>query len=435
METVFHSTRLNVMRTFILLLCAASAFAETRTLTLRQALDLALQQNPDLVIARLDQDRARYAVTIARDPFHPKVFAGSGAAYTTGFPASIDGAAPSIFQARTQMAIFDQPQRYQIAEANENLRGAEIDVSKQQDEIAFRVASLYLDAEQAARSLEVAQRQTASVARVYDILQARASEGQVLPIEVKRALLDVRRAKLNIETLTENLASAETSLAMVLGLAPGDRVHAAAEERAAIVVPASEDQSIEAAIEANKDIRRLESNMQAKMLDIKSYKAQRLPKVNLIAQYELFAKYYYQNYYPVFQRNSAQFGASFDIPVLAGKSAHAYISQDETDIAKMRVEIARTRSKITADLEHAFAAVKHAEAVRDVARADLDVAREQVSVDLAQNEEGRLSNAVLEQARATENEKWLAYYDAQHQADRARLDVLHETGTLLTALR
>src|SRR5580698_8614714 len=97
-DAIDRSTRLNVMRTFMLVLCAVGAFAETRTLTLRQALDLALQQNPDLVIARLDQDRARYQVAIARDPFIPKVFAGSGAAYTTGFPASVDGAAPSIFQ-------------------------------------------------------------------------------------------------------------------------------------------------------------------------------------------------------------------------------------------------------------------------------------------------------------------------------------------------
>ena len=423
------------MRTFVLVLCALSAFAETRTLTLRQALDLALQQNPDLVIARLDQERARYAVTIAHDPFQPKVFAGSGAAYPIGFPASINGSAPSIFQTTTQMAIFDRPQTYQVAEAHENLRGAEIDVSKQQDEIAFRVASLYLDAEQAARSLEVAQRQTASVARVLEIMQAQASEGRQLPLEVQRAALAVSRAKLAVETLSDDVANAETSLAMVLGLPPGDRVHAAAEERAALAVPVSEEQSIEAAVEASKDIRRLESNMQAKMLDIKSYKAQRLPKIDLIAQYELLGKFQYQNYYQKFQPNSAQLGASFSVPLLAGKAAHAYISQDDTDIAKIRVEIARTRAKISADLEHAFRDVKHAEAVRDVARADLDLARAQVNVDLAQNEEGRLSTAVLEQARAVENDKWLAYYDAQHQADVARLNVLHQTGTLLTALR
>jgi outer membrane protein len=294
---------------------------------------------------------------------------------------------------------------------------------------------LYLDAEQAARSLEVANRQTAGVQRVLEIMRARVGEGQELPVEVKRANVEVKRAALTVETLTEDLTNAETSLAMVLGLGPGDRVRAAGEERAAIAVPVSEDESVETAIEANKDIRRLESSMQAKMLDIKSYKAQRLPKVTLIAQEQVYAKYYYQNYYPVFHRNSAQLGASFEIPILAGRSARAYISQDETDLAKIRVEIARTRSKISADLRHGFGDLKHAEAVLEVAKADLDLAREQVNVDLAQNQEGRLPMAALEQARALENEKWLAYYDAQHQSDRARLNLLHQTGTLLTALR
>ena len=404
-------------------------------MTLRQAIDLALAQNPDVLLSRLDQQKARSQVTIARDPFFPKIFAGSGAAYTTGFPATIDGQAPSIFQVRTQMALFDRPQTYAVAEAKENQRGSEIDVTRQQDEIAYRVASLYLDAEQAARSLETARSQAENLKRVLDIMQTRVTEGRALPIDVSRASLAVSRANLSVETISGDLMNAETSLAMVLGLAPDDRVRAAREDRPLMAVPVSEDQSIETAIAGNKDIRRLESNMQAKMLDIKGYKAQRLPKVNLIAQDQVFAKYYYQNYYTNFQRNSAQFGASIDVPLIAGRSAKAYISQDETDLAKLRIEVDRTRARITADLRRAFQDVRHAEAVRKYAQADLDVAREQVNVDLAQNGEGRLPMTAVEQARAVENEKWLAYYDAQHQEDRARLNVLHQTGTLLTALK
>lgn len=423
------------MRTFTLFLCALCAFAETRTMTLRQALDLALQQNPDLVIARLDQERARASVLIAKDPFMPKVFLGSGAAYPIGFPASINGAAPSIVQATTQMSLFDRSQTYQIAEAHENLRGAEIDVARQQDEIAYRVASLYLDAEQAARNLDVAQRQTASVQSVLDIMKTRVEEGRELPLEVRRATLEVNRAAFSVETARRDLLTAETSLAMALGLPAGDRVRAALEERAPIAIPENEDQTIDAAIASSKEIQRLESNLQSKLLDIKSYKAQRLPKASLVAQSEIFAKYYYQNYYPVFHTYGGQFGASFELPVLAGRSARAYISQDEEEIAKVRVEIARARSRITGDIRRAFEEVRYAESARELANADLELQREQVNVDLAQNQEGRLPMAALEQARAVENEKWLAYYDAMHQVERARLDVLHQGGALLSALR
>src|ERR1700689_2060617 len=88
--------------------------AETRTMTLRQALDLALQQNPDMVLARLEQQKARYQVTIAHAPFSPRVDGGSGLAYAYGFPSSIEGSAPAIAQTKTTMAIFDKPQSYQV---------------------------------------------------------------------------------------------------------------------------------------------------------------------------------------------------------------------------------------------------------------------------------------------------------------------------------
>jgi len=54
---------------------------------------------------------------------------------------------------------------------------------------------------------------------------------------------------------------------------------------------------------------------------------------------------------------------------------------------------------------------------------------------LAQMDEGRVPPAAVEAARAAEDEKWLAYYDAQRAAELARLNVLRQTGTLEAALR
>jgi outer membrane protein TolC len=71
----------------------------------RQALNVALSQNPDLMLARLDQEKTRSQVTIVREPFVPKIYAGSGAAWSSGFPNSIEGRAPSVVQAKTVMAF------------------------------------------------------------------------------------------------------------------------------------------------------------------------------------------------------------------------------------------------------------------------------------------------------------------------------------------
>jgi outer membrane protein len=421
--------------TVALLICTSCLFAETKTMTLREALNLALAQNPDLLLARLDQQKARAQVTLARDPFQPKVFAGSGAAWTSGFPASIDGSAPAILQVKTQMALFDQPQRYQIAEANENLRGSGIDATRRQDDIAYRVAALFLDAQRAARSVAAAEREIENLSRVFELTKVRVEEGRELPIASKRADLAMRGARRTADSLTLDQVQAETSLAVVLGLKPDDRVRAAEEEHPGLAVPASEQDAIAAVLENNPELKRFESSMQAKELEIKSYKAQRLPKVNLVAQGEVFAKYYYQNYFATFQRFSGQFGASIDVPVLAGRSARAYISQAEADIEKLRIQTDQARARITADVRRSFQEVRRAESGRDFAREDLDVARDQVSVDLAQNDEGRLPMAAVEQARALEQEKWRAYYEAQHAVEVARLNVLRDTGTLLAALK
>jgi hypothetical protein len=70
-----------------------------------------------------------------------------------------------------------------------------------------------------------------------------------------------------------------------------------------------------------------------------------------------------------------------------------------------------------------------------VAKADLDLAREQVSIDLAQMEEGRVPLTKLEASRFLEDEKWLAFYDAQHTVELARVELLKQAGTLLAALQ
>jgi outer membrane protein TolC len=256
-----------------------------------------------------------------------------------------------------------------------------------------------------------------------------------LAIASKQADLNVKRAKHNVEALAVNLIDAETALAQVLGLGAGDRVRAAGEERTAIELPVSEEASIEEALEHSPELRRLESNMQVKTLEVKGFKAARLPKVNVIAQDNIFAKYNFPTSNYVFHRNNPELGVSIEIPLLVGRTAQAFASQAETEVSKMRVEVARTRSRITADLRRAYQEVKSAESSKELSRADLDLTREQLNIDLAQYGEGKLPLAQVETLRAMENEKFLAFYVSQQTVERARLNVLRLTGTLVAVLK
>jgi outer membrane protein TolC len=294
---------------------------------------------------------------------------------------------------------------------------------------------LYLDAQNAELSVAAAQREQENLTRVQQYIDARVQEGRELAHESNKARVEVLRARQRVESLGLDLINAESSLAVALGLAPGDRIQPAEDEPPALAVSATEDAAIEQTLASSPEVKRLESNLQAKLLEEKSYKAQRLPKIDLVAQYSLLAKYNnFQEFFARFQRNNVELGAAISVPVLAGRSSTAYAAQAEADAEKVRVEINRTRARITSDLRHAYQDVRRAETARDLARADLDLARDQISIDLAQMGEGRLPAAKTEQDRAAENEKWLAFYDAETTLEHAQLNVLHQTGSLLAAL-
>jgi hypothetical protein len=71
----------------------------------------------------------------------------------------------------------------------------------------------------------------------------------------------------------------------------------------------------------------------------------------------------------------------------------------------------------------------------EVAKAELDLAHAQLSVLLAQLNEGRATLKQVEDARFAEDEKWIAFYDAQYGAEKARLNLLNRTGQLWAALQ
>src|SRR5579871_1761626 len=167
--------------TLLFVFSAGVVLAEVHPLTLAQAVDIALKQSPDLVLARLDEQKAQYGIRVAKDPFVPKIYAGSGAAKTWGYPSSIEGAAPSIIQARTDMSLFNRPKSYELARARENARGAGISVQSKSDDVVYQTASLFLDAQQMARSVASLKLEVEGLERTSDAIKVRVEEGRELP--------------------------------------------------------------------------------------------------------------------------------------------------------------------------------------------------------------------------------------------------------------
>jgi len=414
---------------------ASCANAEVHSLTLRQALETAARQNPDVALARLDRQHAEYGVQVAQDPFRPKVFAGSGLAYTYGYPNSIEGNAPSLFQIRTDMALFNRSKSYNLASAREIAHGAELGTQAKSEEVAYQAADLFLRASQLEHESQTLNNQLPSLQKVVQTMAASVSEGAELPLELKRARVNLAMSEQRLGSNKLDGDYYEMLLAVALGYSANDRVKTVDSDVSAIAAPLSETEAADTAMRNNKELRQMQSNILAKAMDVRSFKAARLPQVDLVAQYAFFAKYNYEQYFQKFQHNNYQIGASIAIPLLIGSASNGLAQEAYTDMQKLRIQMDQTRNRILTDTRRSYQMWRNAQSMRDLARMQLDFAREELTVLLAQNGEGRVPISRVEQARLEEGNKWMVFYEADMQELRAKLAILRQTGNLLTAVR
>jgi outer membrane protein len=416
-------------------LAIGAATAEVHSLTLHEALDTASRQNPDVALARLDQQRAEQGIKVAHDPFVPKVYGGSGLAYTYGYPNAINGNAPSLFEVRTDMSIYNRPQSYQLASARETARGSQLGAQAKADEVAYQAADLFLSASEAARERQTISEQVPSLQQVVQAMTAGVKEGSELPIELKRARVNLAVSQQRLESTALDEDYYEMMLAVALGYPASDRVEPVDSDTSLPVAPDSEDEATDLALRNNRELRQMQSNVSAKQLDLRSYKAARLPQVSLVAQYALFAKYNYVNYFQKFQRNNFQIGAAVTIPLLIGSASQGLAEQALTDMQKIRIQMAQVRNRIITDTRRSYQQWKKAQSFRDLVRMQLDLAREQMTVYLAQNAEGRMPIRTVEQARLEESDRWIDFYVAETQVKRTQLAILREMGMLVAGMR
>ena len=415
------------------LILTISVFAaETHRMDLKATLQRAKEQSPEVLLTRLDESNAQQRIQVARDPFSPKLVAGSGLAYTYGFPMSIEGSAPSLFQVKASQSIVNRPQSYLLAKAKVDAKSAQQLVNIKRDEVLERTAKLFLDADRAARNLKIVTGQIDNLEFVLATVRARLEEGRALPIEVQRADVNLKKAKQRQRILEVERKQTEHNLAFVLGYESEDRVETISDGPLQLTLAAAPETAIQEALDSSRELKKLQNDLQSKTLEIQANKSAWLPQVDLIAQYALFSRFNnLDQYFNRFQANNGQLGVSFKFPIVPGPASAAGAVQAQNEVSKLRIQVTTTRNRIEMDTRKLFEDLQLQKENRELAKLDLDIAREQIAINLAQMEEGKGTRRQVEESRFLEAEKWLAYWDAQYLYDRARISLLAATGGLL----
>jgi outer membrane protein len=371
---------------------------------------------------------------VATSAFRPNLYAGTGAAYTSGFPLLSGGGAPAIFSLSYDQQIFNPPLKGNQRAAEQRAESQRFSMEGVRDAVMVRAALGYLELAKVRHALELMRSERLSAGRILDATRERADAGRELPIEVTRSQLTAARIEQRIAQLEDRDDSLAGDLRDMMGLRADQSIEVSTEEIPGAAVEQAKDLVSEAMAD-NIELKEAESEKRAREEKLKGERGGYWPTFSLTGQYNVLAKFNnYTDFFNKFQRNNVIFGVAVQIPIFASRTSSAVaFAKADFDAASLALE--KKRSDLSLDVRQKARQVHEADLGGEVARLELQLAQENVSVLQAQFDQGRGSLKDLESAHLEENDKWLAYLDANYARQQAQLDLLRATGQISKVLQ
>jgi outer membrane protein TolC len=398
-------------------------------LSLKHAIELAMRNSKEIQVAKIQASVADRAAQITKSQFMPNLYAGSGAGYTYGIPETPGGRAPSIFNVTYTEQIFNEPLRGQAKEMQEQSKAQKILLEDAKNSVITRTAMAYLELGKVRHSLELLRKEQESAEKILQVTQERQGEGYELPVEITKAQLTKAQVIQRILQLEAREDDLEVFLRYQLGFPESQAVEVSPEELPGEAELAG-DNLVAMAMTRNAGLQLAESDVRAKEFRLKGERRGYLPTLELVSVYSVLAQFNnYSQFFRTFQRNNFNAGVDVRVPIFSAQTKAAIgLAQINLDAAK--VNLTNKRTELSADVRQKTRRVRERDAAKEVARLELQLAQQNVAVFQSQFAEGKLNLREVERARLEENEKWMAYLDANFQKQQAQLELLKTAGQL-----
>jgi outer membrane protein TolC len=407
--------------------CAAQQPEPPAKLTLKQAVQLAIQNSREIQAARLQTVVAQKTIGVDKSVFRPNFYTGSGYEYTSGFPLAPGGGLPTLFELAYDQSIYDPLAKGHVRADQEREQERNINVDAVRDSVIVHTAAGYFELNKVRQSLELLLKGRESAQKIVDATRNRVTAGYELPIEQTRAELSSARIEQRIAQQENRSDELESQLRDSLGLAADQPIELVDQD-----LPASAEQPADAlvseAISNDPGLKQAEAEQRAAADILQGTRRRLWPSVALVGNYSVLSNTNnFSEFFNKFQRNNVNAGVQVQIPIFAAKT-HAAISEAQAEANAAALEVRSRRSQLALSVRAQARKVREVELNQDVARLELKLAQQNQGVIQAQFDQGRATLSQLEQAQLDENDKWLAFLDAGFARQQAELALLQATG-------
>lgn len=418
-----------VVAIVIVMMIATRGQAEP--LPLERAIRLALAHSTGSAIATADVQRTLASYRELRNNYIPQLIAGSGLGYTYGYPLSIEGSPPALFDIVAQSAIFNPAQRQFLGAARIDWHASELQDKNQRNATIQDVVLTYAELGKWEARIVRLQQDEAEAQKMEQAVSERLQQGVDSAVDLNKAKLAAARVRLHRAEARGNDDVLRRHLSTLTGL-PVSAIEIAPETIPALPPITSEEDLSEKAIASSPAIKIAEQHSLAESMRASAEHRSLLPSIDFSAQYARFSTFNnYSVYFPphTFQLDNATIGFALRIPLFnASQRARTDAAQAGALKAKKQAEAARNQvAEETLKLQRA---AEQLEAAREVAQLEYQLA--QSGLEAAQTRSDAKTGTLheLADARAQAAERYLLFQDADFEYQRVRLNLLRATGDL-----
>lgn len=448
--------------------------AQAGPLTYDEALQRALERNPELLGSDASRQAAQGALLAARSPFDPNLtaslgYAGSKSESTQEFGEVLSDFKNLSFDTSLSQAVStgttlslglsgsqsrfryelrdtgfvvesDEPQwstdlqasiRQNLLEGlsrSYNLQGvrqaarsldqAELSLLASRQRVLADTASAYWSLYQAQRLVTIADQAVAVAEEERRIVLAKVDAGDLAPVErsrVEATLVQARSAQLSARNTAQSAAEA---LQLLVGAEPDGLVEAVTVPADPVDLDLDDEAIVAEALAKNPDLQAARQGEEGADLDLRDARHGRLPSLAAVGTYTLKG---YETSFGGAMGELARadlhdwyLGGELSTP-LGNRADRGSVAQKEAALAQARISRQALERSVEQSVRAQVRAVESARLGMELARANLDLAEQTLAAERALQDAGRaLQKDVLEAIRTVD--------DARVAVEQARAD-------------
>jgi len=405
---------------------------QSQDFTLRRAINLALTHSASSGIAEAEVLAARGNYRTARSFYTPQVTLGSGLGYAYGFPLSLEGAAPTIFNVTAQSGVFNAAQREFIRAAEVDIKATSSQSRDVRNKVLLDVVSSYVELNRWEREMPVLYAEQTVTRDMLRATQARVREGVDASVEETKSKLTAAQANYRVAQAEGSADTLRHHLAELTGV-PLASVKTITDSIPALPQPAQEADDTGSSLAGSAAVEAANLRARSEELHALGEHKALYPTADLAVQYGLISTNFtdYEQFFRQgsFRANNVTFALVLHLPLL-NETQKARAQTADANALRARKQAENVKAQVNEQTVRLRDSVRELSASRDVAQLQYELAQTQLEAAQTRMNARTATLRELQDASFQAAQDSAALMDSDFQTEQAQLQLLYATGDL-----